>query len=155
MKNPGATAFTRTPCGASSTASHRVRFSTAALGSPVADHLGQRAVRRHRRDVDDRPRHHRGAEDLTRDHRAVEVEPDNLVESRRWQLEERPLADRRRGDIAAGGVDERVDPAEAIEQGCTGAFELGGFEDVGLEHDRGVVEAPRQRLERLASSCKR
>ena len=33
-KKPGATAFTRTPCGASSTASHRVRFSTAAFAAP-------------------------------------------------------------------------------------------------------------------------
>ena len=33
-KKPGATAFTRTPRGASSTASHRVRFSTAAFAAP-------------------------------------------------------------------------------------------------------------------------
>ena len=33
-KKPGATALTRTPCDASSTASQRVRFSTAAFAAP-------------------------------------------------------------------------------------------------------------------------
>ena len=84
----------------------------------------------------------------------MEVELDDLVECGRRELEERPFADRCGGDVAARGVDERVDPAPAIEHHCAGTFELGGVEHVGLEDDRRLAEAPRERLERLASSSK-
>ena len=110
-------------------------------------------MRRQRRDVDDRPARHRGAEDLAREHRAVEVEPDDLVERGGRELEERPLTDRRGGDVAASGVDEDVDLAPAVEHRGASALELGGVEHVGLEGDGGLAKAPRELFEGLTPPC--
>ena len=129
------------------------------LRGAVADDARERAVRRQRRDVDDRSVarrvavDHGGTEDLSRQHRAVEVELDHLVEGGCRQLEERLLADRRCGDVAAGGVDEHVDAPPAVEHGRARMLELRGVEHVGLEHERRVSEAQRELFEALATPC--
>ena len=56
------------------------------------------------------------------------------------ELEERPLADRRGGEVAARGVDEDVDAPEALEHGRARLLELGAVEHVGLEDERGLAE---------------
>ena len=83
----------------------------------------------------------------------MEVEPDDLVERAGIELEERPLADRRGGDVAAGGVDEDVDAAPTFEHRLPGAFELRSVQHVGLEDDRGIAEITCELLERVAPSC--
>ena len=97
------------------------------------------------------PSRDRGAEDLARQHGAVEVEPHDLVERVRRQLEEgRVIADRRGRNVASRGVDEDVDPAEAFEHGCASVLELRRVEHVGLEDDRRRAEVAGELFERLA-----
>ena len=123
------------------------------LRRPVADDPRERAVRRERRDVDDRPAAQLVAEDLAREQRAVKVEPDDFFDRSRIELEERPLTDRGGGDVAARGVDEDVDAPEALQHRRAGGRQLPGVEHVGLEHHGGVAEARRQHFERRAAPC--
>jgi len=92
-------------------------------------------VRRQRRDVHDRPVDHSGAEDLAWQNRPIEVQLHDLVERRRRQLEERLLADRCRGDVAARRVDKHVDLLAAVERRLARALELGQIEHIRFENE--------------------
>src|SRR5436190_21724528 len=84
----------------------------------------------------------------------MEVEPHDLVECLERQLEERTLADCRRGDVATGRVDEDVDLAPAFAHRRARTIELRHVEHVRLEGHRLIAEALSEVVERLAPSGK-
>ena len=130
--SPGRTAFTRIPWRAPDMASWWVRALHRRLGRLVGQQR-HRADRRHRRDVDDRPRAlgpHDGQHVLARHPRALEVDVVDQV----------PVLGEPGGAGVTGAdpdvVDQHVDAPVAVERGGGDGAAVGLVGDVGPQRPR-------------------
>jgi len=127
----------------------------ARLRRAVAADAGQRAACRQRGDVDDRAAGrvpHRRPQHSDREQRSDEIQVDDVAVGLDRHVERRGVGRHgRRGDVAAGAVDEHVDAAEAREACVPRSLERRRVEDVGsdaeclmprrLERSRGPLDS--------------
>jgi hypothetical protein len=110
------------------------------LRDAVADHARHRPLGRHRGDVDDGAppaARHRLAKDLAWEQRALQVQSFHRVHILDRQLEEGlPRIEGGPRHVAAGRVDEHVEPPPPPHDGLARGFELTAVEHVGGQRHR-------------------